>query len=91
MMAAYRSLMKRIHNTGPKTEPWVFPFVSGNQPLVEQPIPTRCLLPDKYDHIECLEHNHDKSKTCNFGIVDEMDVLKHNLAGAQSYYVQPTS
>ena len=38
-----------------------------------------------------LEHNHDKSKNCNFGIFDKMDVLQHNLAGAQSYYVQSTS
>ena len=41
--------------------------------------------------VECLEHNHDKYKNCNFGIFDKMDVLQHNLAGAQSYYVQSTS
>ena len=39
----------------------------------------------------CLEHNHDKFKNCNFGIFDKIDVLQHNLAGAQSYYVQSTS
>ena len=43
------------------------------------------------EHIECLEHNHDKSKNSNFGIFDKMDVLQHNLAGAQSCYVQSTS
>ena len=41
--------------------------------------------------IECIEHNHDKSKNGNFGIFDKMDVLQNNLAGAQSYYVQSTS
>ena len=41
-------------------------------------------------NIECLEHNHDKSNNCNFGIFDQMDVLQHNLAGAQSCYVQST-
>ena len=34
MMAAYRSLMKRLNSTGAKTEPWGTPFVSGNQSLV---------------------------------------------------------
>ena len=42
-------------------------------------------------HIECLEHNHDRSKNCNFGIFDKMDVVQQNLAGAQSCYVQSTS
>ena len=37
------------------------------------------------------EHNQDKSKKSNFGIFDKMDVLQHNLAGAQSCYVQSTS
>ena len=41
--------------------------------------------------LECLEHNHDKSTNCNFGIFEKMDVLQHNLAGAQSCYVQSTS
>ena len=47
--------------------------------------------PDRGEGCECLEHNHDKSKNCNFGIFDKMDVLQHNLAGAQSCYVQSTS
>ena len=45
-------------------------------------------------YIECLEHNHDHSKNSNFGNFDKMDVqgvLQHNLAGAQSSYVQCTS
>ena len=42
------------------------------------------------DGMECLEHNHDKSKNCNFVIFDQMDVVQYNLAGAQSYYVQST-
>ena len=44
-----------------------------------------------YVYGECLEHNHDKSINCNFGIFEKMDVLQHNLAGAQSCYVQSTS
>ena len=40
-----------------------------------------------HNHFECLKHNHDMSKNCNFGIFDKMDVLQHNVAGAQSYYV----
>ena len=58
MMAAYRSLMKRLKSTGAKTEPWGTPFVSGNQSLVEQPILTLCLLPDKYDHMSAHDLSH---------------------------------
>ena len=58
MMAAYRSLMKRLNSTGAKTEPWGTPFVSGNQSLVEQPILTLCLLPDKYDHMSAHYLSH---------------------------------
>ena len=38
-------------------------------------------------HVECLEHNHDKSKKCNFGFFCKVHALQHNLAGAQPHYV----
>ena len=35
----------------------------------------------------CLEHNHDKSKECNFGVFCKVHALQLNRAGAQPHYV----